>query len=167
LKREESISKEMFTALKEASLTFFMGVPCKYLADLISHLEQDRDVVYVPVTREEEGIGIAAGGFLAGKLGVLLMQNSGLGNSINTLASLMLFFRIPVVLLVSQRGLSGETIDAQIPMGRATEQLLKNLDIPFFTYSRREDLVHLKDHVFYARSKEKPVALLVHPEFWG
>ncbi|MBW2172169.1 MAG: hypothetical protein JRF69_09370 [Deltaproteobacteria bacterium] len=89
MKREESVSKGMLTALKEAGLTFFMGVPCKFFAGVISHLEQDKNVVYIPITREEEGIGIAAGAFLGGQMGVLLMQNSGLGNSINTLASLM------------------------------------------------------------------------------
>ncbi|MBW2260018.1 MAG: hypothetical protein JRF18_06145 [Deltaproteobacteria bacterium] len=94
------------------------------------------------------------------------MQNSGLGNSINTLASLMGYFRIPMVLLVSQRGLGGETIGAQVPMGSVTEQLLKVLDVPCFIYRRREDLVHLKDHVLHAKSQEKPVALLVHREFW-
>ncbi|MBW1743686.1 MAG: sulfopyruvate decarboxylase subunit alpha, partial [Deltaproteobacteria bacterium] len=79
----------MYQTLKQCGLRFFMSLPCQHLAGLISCLESDDQIIHVPVTREEEGIGIAAGAFLGGQMGVLLMQNSGLGNSINTLASLM------------------------------------------------------------------------------
>jgi sulfopyruvate decarboxylase subunit alpha len=144
-----------------------MSVPCKNLAGLISQLEMDEEVTYVPVTREEEGVGIAAGAFLGGDLAVLLLQNSGLGNAINALASLMGYYRIPVILLISHRGMPGERIGAQVPMGRATESLLKVLDIPFFTYDSAEDLSQLRSHVSYARVAEKPVALLVSPGFWS
>lgn len=144
-----------------------MSVPCKELAQLISRVETDEGIIHVPVTREEEGIGIAAGVFLAGKMAVLLMQNSGLGNAVNALASLMAYYKIPMILVVSQRGLPGEPIGAQVPMGKITERLLTTLDIPFFRYESVEDLAQMKDHISHAQAEEKPVCLLVSPKFWG
>jgi len=161
------ISEQMYRALKGCGLNYFLSVPCKNLAGIISCLEKDNEIVYFPVTREEEAIGIAAGAFLGGQIAVLLMQNSGLGNSINALASLMGYYRMPIILLISQRGGPGENIGAQVPMGRATERLLKTIDIPFFKYNSREDLGQLKDHISYAKVAEKSVALLVSPQFWS
>lgn len=163
----EDVSGLMHEALKKCGLSFFMSVPCKHLAKLISRLERDQEVKHLPVTREEEGIGIAAGAFLTGKMGVLLMQNSGLGNAVNALASLMAYYKIPMILVVSHRGLPGETIGAQVPMGKITERLLRTLDIPFFRYESLEDLAHMKDHISHAQAEEKPVCLLISPKFWG
>ena len=162
----DRLPKQFLENLKACGLRFYMSVPCKNLAGLISELEKDQEIAYLPVTREEEGIGVAAGVFLGGDLAVLLMQNSGLGNAINALASLVGYYRIPMILIVSHRGMPGENIGAQVPMGRATENLLKVLDIPFFAYDSPEDLSQLSSHVSYARVTEKPVTLLVSPRFW-
>ncbi|MGD8449351.1 MAG: sulfopyruvate decarboxylase subunit alpha [Desulfobacterales bacterium] len=161
------MSEQMFQALKNCGLRCFLSVPCKNLAGIISYVEKDNEIIYFPVTREEEGIGIAAGAFLGGQTAVLLMQNSGLGNSINALSSLMGYYRMPMILLISQRGGPGEKIGAQVPMGRATEDLLKSIHIPFFRYQHREDLSLLNDHVSFAKVAETPVALLVSPQFWS
>ena len=167
MKIEKDMSHLMYEALKGCGLQFFMALPCKHLAEIIACLEKDNEIVYVPITREEEGIGIAAGAFLGDKIGVLLMQNSGLGNCINALASLTGFYRIPLILLVSQRGMPGEKISAQVPMGTATEDLLKAVGIPFYRYETREDLLHISDHVSHAQIAETTVALLINPQFWS
>ena len=77
----------LYAGLKEKRLDFFVSVPCKLLAKLISLIETDPGIIYTPVSREEEGIGIMAGAFLAGKRPAILMQNSGLGNCINAICS--------------------------------------------------------------------------------
>ena len=157
----------MYIALKNSGIRFFISLPCKHLASLIKYLENDKDISYIPVTREEEGVGIAAGSYLGGQMAVMLMQNSGLGNSINALSSLMNYYQIPMILLISHRGTAGEKISAQVPMGRSTEGLLTTLDIPFFKYETKQDIINLKDHISYAFVCEKPIALLVSPQFWS
>ena len=57
----------------------------------------------MPLTTEEEGIGYLAGAWLGGLRGVLLMQSSGVGNCINTLA-LAAQARFPLLMLVTMRG---------------------------------------------------------------
>ena len=84
------------------------------------------------LTREEEGVGICAGAYFAGKRPCMVLQNSGLGNSINALASLNKTFNIPLLLLVSHRGTDDEQIVAQVPMGDATPGILDVLGIPYF-----------------------------------
>src|SRR5262249_6708277 len=60
-----------------------------------------RDVRLVLATREEEAFGIAAGLFLGGRRPAVMLQSSGLGNSLNAITSLVIPYRIPVLILVS------------------------------------------------------------------
>ena len=57
----------LYSTLRKGELDFFVSVPCKLLADLIAKVEADSDVIYTPVTREEEGVGMACGAHLAGR----------------------------------------------------------------------------------------------------
>ncbi|MGZ7160913.1 MAG: thiamine pyrophosphate-binding protein, partial [Methanobacterium sp.] len=78
-------SEAVFKALKEAGIDFVVSLPCVNLGKLMEMVDCDSDITHVPVTREEEGFGICAGAYLAGKKTAILMQNSGLGNSVNVL----------------------------------------------------------------------------------
>jgi len=99
-------------------IDFVCSVPCNMLAGVLKRIEQ-APVLHVPVTREEEGVGIAAGASLGGKRPALLMQNSGLGNSLNALLSLTKLYSLPLPLIISQRGGKGEKVIAQMPTGKA------------------------------------------------
>ena len=92
-----SISAQLVAALKLTGVDFFVSVPCKLLAGQIRLLEQDAEVCYLPVTREEEGFGLCAGASLGGHMPCILMQDSGLGNSVNALkfAPQLLYLNIP------------------------------------------------------------------------
>jgi len=124
------------------------------------HAAGSRDVVYVPdnplshvlrdfarrhadvrlllATREEEAFGIAAGLYLGGKLPTVMLQSSGLGNSLNALTSLLVPYQIPVLIVVSMRGDLGEWNSAQVPMGRAVRSILESIDIPHVTAESAE-----------------------------
>src|SRR5258707_8776772 len=92
-----------------------------------------RDVRLMLATREEEAFGIAAGLYLGGKLPAVMLQSSGLGNSLNALTSLLLPYQIPVLMVISMRGDLGEWNAAQVPMGRAVRSILESIDIPHVT----------------------------------
>ena len=79
--------------LQAAGFDFFVGVPCSLVGPVISELEQRG--LYLPETREDAALGVAAGAYLGGRLPVVVMQNSGLGVSLNALGSLHLLYRIP------------------------------------------------------------------------
>jgi sulfopyruvate decarboxylase alpha subunit len=119
------------------------------------HAAGSRDVVYVPdnplshvlgefgarygevrlvlATREEEAFGIAAGLYLGGRRPTVMLQSSGLGNSLNAIGSLVVPYQIPMLILISMRGDAGEWNAAQVPIGRAVRPMLDAFGIPHVT----------------------------------
>lgn len=114
--------------LSRAGVTLVGYVPDAGLARLIELCEADLAMRALPLTTEEEGIGLAAGGWLGGARTVLLMQSSGVGNLPNGLA-MARACRVPLVILVTMRGGEGETNPWQVPMGRATPLLLEAMEV--------------------------------------
>jgi sulfopyruvate decarboxylase subunit alpha len=84
-------------------------------------------------TREEEAFGIAAGLYLGGARPAVMLQSSGLGNSLNALTSLLLPYKIPALVIVSMRGDAGEWNEAQVPMGRAVRAICDAIGVSHWT----------------------------------
>src|SRR5260221_7555508 len=99
-------------------------VPDNPLSHVLRVFESEyRDVRLVLATREEEAFGIAAGLYLGGRRPTVMLQSSGLGNSLNAITSLVLPYQIPMLMVVSMRGDAGEWNAAQVPMGRAVRAI--------------------------------------------
>jgi len=124
------IDNLILDTLQSARVDCVLSLPCNMLSGLMRAMS-GRQLLHVPVCREEEGVGIAAGLALAGNRPLLLMQNSGLGNLINALMSLTRLYRLPLFMLMSHRGGPEEQIIAQVPMGQAAPLLLQALEIDF------------------------------------
>ena len=122
-------SPRILDLLARSGWTFAASVPDKGLDGLLKSLDDDRRFIHVHCTREEEAVGLSVGAFIGGRRGVVLTQNSGLGNSVNALTSLAAFYEIPLLLLVAMRGGPGERIGAQIPMAMATPGVLAAVGI--------------------------------------
>ena len=105
--------------------------PLSHVLRVFEH--QFRDVRLTLATREEEAFGIAAGLYLGGRLPTVMLQSSGLGNSLNALTSLLVPYQIPVLMVVSMRGDSGEWNAAQVPMGRAVRGIFESIGVPHAT----------------------------------
>jgi len=122
--------KEFCTLLKNNGFNFYTGVPCSILVNIINHLSKNKQFTYVPATREDEALGMAAGAYMGGKRPVVLMQNSGLGVSINALASLVLLYEFPILLIISWRGYKGKDAPEHLLMGKYTLNFLRTMNIP-------------------------------------
>jgi len=164
--RKMNISESLYQKLRENGLDFFTSVPCKFLDELISLVSKDDAIVYTPVSREEEGVGISAGAFMGGRRPALLMQNTGLGNSINAICSLLNYYQIPVVFVISHRGTENEIIDAQKPMGEATKSLLEITSIPYLEVRERADMERIDELISSGLEKNQSVALLLPQVLW-
>tara|TARA_Y100001936_G_C16000361_1_gene627555 strand:+ start:350 stop:847 length:498 start_codon:yes stop_codon:yes gene_type:complete len=154
------ISKKIIRNLKKGGVDFYLSVPCKLLANMIKILEKDKDVYYSSVPREEEGMGICAGAYLGNKLPCLMMQNTGIGNSINAIVSLLQLYSVPVVFLISYRGTPGETVGAQGSMAKVTERILDTINIPILNCSSEKDLEKISIYIDHAKIMESPIAIL-------
>jgi sulfopyruvate decarboxylase subunit alpha len=105
------------------------------------------DVRTILATREEEAFGIAAGLYLGGARPTVMLQSSGLGNSLNALTSLLVPYRIPVLIVISMRGDAGEWNAAQVPMGRAVRPIFDAIGIPHATVETPETAAHTIERV--------------------
>ena len=119
--------------LKQQNYQFFSGVPCSNFADLFEQVSRDRDMASVPAANEGSALAFAVGATLAGWRSVVALQNSGLGNIINPLTSLVQVNGVPTLLLVSVRGHVEEPGDEPQHriMGASTHALLDQLAIPW------------------------------------
>lgn len=142
--------------------TFAASVPDKGIAPLLEAFDADNRFIHVPCTREEEAVGLCAGAAFAGGHGVLLTQNSGIGNAVNALTSLIEFYDLPLLILVSQRGGEGERIAAQRPMGRATRPILAACGV---SAAEVTDADGLEDAI--SRASRDRVAAIADPAAWA
>jgi sulfopyruvate decarboxylase alpha subunit len=120
--------REVYEELKSAGVRAVGYVPDAGHKRLIELCQADRTMRAVPLTTEEEGIGLAAGAWLGGEKSVLLMQSSGVGNIINVLGMVKIC-RLPLVILVTMRGEQGEFNSWQVPMGENTARVLETMGV--------------------------------------
>ena len=124
-------ASEFVEVLERHGFNFFAGVPDSILKGVVSSLMERGEHYYLPAVREDDALGMACGAYLAGKRPVVLMQNSGLGTSLNALTSLHLIYKIPCLLIISWRGYGGNDAPEHIVMGAACTKILETVGIPY------------------------------------
>ena len=159
-----NVDDEILFSLKRCGYDFGVRFPCSRLKGLYDLLEADKDITVVTVTREEEGFGVCAGAYLAGKRPFMLIQSSGLGNSFNAIASLLKTYRIPTLIMASYRGYYNEKIPAQIPLGNALPDMLDAMQIPFLIVE--DNLKPVEPFTEKMYKKGEPHIVLLSPELY-
>ncbi|HEB02186.1 MAG TPA: sulfopyruvate decarboxylase subunit beta [Nitrospirae bacterium] len=141
------------------------SLPCDRIKDIIADASS-RSFRHLPLTREEEGVGICAGAALAGKNPAMLIQNSGLGNMVNALLSLTGFYELPLAIFMSHRGIYKEGIPAQVPMGKAAAGLLDAMGIEYSQVNNTSDLEKVEGKLRQVYSGCRAHAFLLSPALW-
>lgn len=139
-----SITIEFFLEeiTKKLDVGFFTGVPDSQLKALCDTLYAEYGVGdrHIVAANEGAAVGLGAGHFLAtGAPALIYMQNSGMGNALNPMVSLMdeKVYKIPALYVIGFRGEPGEKDEPQhIFQGEITKPLLKLLKIPYFILSK-------------------------------
>jgi sulfopyruvate decarboxylase subunit beta len=156
--------EELIGILKNNGVDFISSLPCEKIKTLLEMIEDS--FFHVPLTREEEGVGISAGAALSGKKPAMFVQSSGIGNMINALLSLTGFYELPLAIFVSQRGIYKEKIAAQFPMGQRLPMLLKGAGISYSIISKRDDYRVIGKKLRNVYTKSMIHAFLLSPEIW-
>lgn len=157
--------EELIGILKKTDVDFTSSLPCekiKYLLEIVG-----REFFHVPLTREEEGVGISAGAALSGKRAAMFVQSSGIGNMINALLSLTWFYKLPLAIFVSQRGVYKEKIEAQVPMGKRLPLILRGAGIAYSTINNRDDFRIIGKRLMDIYQKNRIHAFLLSPAIWS
>lgn len=159
-------SQIFYNRLKEEGFNFYTGVPCSLLAGIFSILENQDEFPYLASVREDAAVGLCSGAYMGGKLPVLLMQNSGLGYSLNAFTSLNLIYKIPILVVMSWRGCGGKDAPEHIIMGDINEKLLESSGMQYSVL----DQGNLDEVFFKARKtivkEELPFTILVKKGFF-
>ncbi|WP_299681297.1 sulfopyruvate decarboxylase subunit alpha [uncultured Roseobacter sp.] len=162
-----SISSKIVDDVVAAGIEFVTTVPCKQLAGVIDEVEARPEIYHIPSNKEDEGMGLCAGAFMGGKKPMIIMQNTAIGVTINTLATLTQFYRMPLPMLISYRGELREPVACQVEMAVHTKALLNQLLIPTFHFHAEADAEELPEILKYTFMCNKPVAILTDASFWG
>jgi sulfopyruvate decarboxylase subunit alpha len=155
-------SQIIFEALKSNGVRLMSALPETWLVHLIRLADDDPDVTLVRLAKEEEGVGISIGAHLAGVKSAMLMQNHGFLAAINGIVSGAQLYRIPLLMLISDRGSFGERDPWQTEGGAVTESVLTALRIPIMRLSDPARVAYQVGQAqTLAYSSNKPVALLL------
>ncbi|MBT4364757.1 MAG: phosphonopyruvate decarboxylase, partial [Desulfobacteraceae bacterium] len=157
-----------FNLLLEKGTGFFTGVPdssLKHLCSVITaYVTEDNHFI---CANEGSAVGMAAGHYLtSGCIPVVYMQNSGIGNAINPLLSIMDqdVFSIPVLLVIGWRGEPGKKDEPQHKkQGKVLLGMLESMEIPFEIIDGSEENVkHSVNTAYeYMEKENSPFALVV------
>ena len=156
-------AKTFWDALKSRGFTFFAGVPDSTFQAAYHWMVEDPEIRYVPAVREDVALGVASAAYFSGRLGGVIMQNSGVGNIVNPLTSFSLMYKVPVLLVIGWRGYGGPPNDAPEHwiMGTKTPEILELLEIPYEILTPENLDSALDRLVSEMNERSVPAALLV------
>ena len=161
-----SIGKKIVTAFINNKIRFVTTVPCKQLAEVIDEIDTAKSIYHIPSNKEDEGMGLCAGAYMGGKRSAIIMQNTAIGLTINTLVTLIQYYNFPLPMLISYRGEVGEPVACQVEMAVHTKALLRQLNIPTYHFHNPDDVHELDGILKYSFMCKKPVAILTDASFW-
>jgi phosphonopyruvate decarboxylase len=155
---------EFILPLRQQGYEWYAGVPCSFLTPLINYVISTKALHYVSAANEGDAIAIAAGASIGGKKSVALMQNSGLGNAISPLTSLIHTFKIPVLLICTHRGEPGLQDEPQHElMGSITKELFDCMGIGHENFPQATEKINATlANIFQSiEVKRKPYSLIM------
>ncbi|MGR3342095.1 MAG: sulfopyruvate decarboxylase subunit alpha [Paracoccaceae bacterium] len=163
----KQIDHQIVADLVANQIDFVTSVPCKQLAGVLELLDQNNKILHVPSNKEDEGMGLCAGAYMGGMRPCIVMQNTALGVVVNTLATLIQFYQIPLPMLISYRGEVGEPVACQVEMALHTKAILDQLHIPTYHFHHPEQIGEFSAILRHTQMSKKPVAILTDASFWS
>ena len=150
--------------LKANEVRLVTYIPDNVLSPLISAVHADSYFTVICPAREEEACGIVAGAYMAGVRGIVLMQTSGFATLPNVLASLIVPYQIPLLMMISERGTLGDHQLGQAIVCRTIRPVLETLGIEHFAIERSDDVEFVTDSMIrQAYSTQAPAAIILSP----
>src|SRR5882672_7175653 len=131
-----SSSRLIYECLKDIGVRVVSALPETWLVHLIRMADEDPAMTLVRLAKEEEGVGVSAGAHFAGVKSAMLLQNHGFLQAINGIVGVSLLYKIPLLMLITDRGRFGEKDPWQTEGGKHTRPVLDALHIA------REDLTY-------------------------
>ena len=164
----------IYRTFLENGVDFFTGVPDSLLQNICAYITDNAPRgKHIITANEGAAVGLAAGHYMSsGKLPLVYMQNSGLGNTVNPLLSLAdeKVYSLPILLMIGWRGEPGVKDEPQHKkQGEVTLALLVSMQIPYVILDTDEAVarVQIKEVAEAARTGSKPQAIIIRKDTFG
>lgn len=161
-------SKEYYEFLVKSKIRFASGVPCSAVSGLIKQMETSDKMKYIPAPREDIAVSLAFGwGLSTGGLPLVIMQNSGIGTSLDAIMTEPLLYEIPILFLITWRGFFKKGIDdiGDEPQhwlwGDTTKSILESVGVNCFELNSTNQLSITAAAIEHSKQTKHPSALLI------
>jgi sulfopyruvate decarboxylase alpha subunit len=155
----EDAAKRIADALAAADIRMVASLPDDWIADLIKAVDADRRFLHVPVNREESAVGLCSGAFFGGVRSAALMGASGLMTCIYAITKINYTYEIPMLFVVTLRGMMGDSAKYQVSNGLYLLPLLQSIDLPFVEIDSRERLGRIGEAFRHTRVLNRPIVV--------
>jgi sulfopyruvate decarboxylase subunit alpha len=165
---EQQLAQSLVSGLKAAGIDFITYLPETRLSEMIPLLQGDSAIQMVPVGSEAEGVSIAAGAALGGKVVASYMEGTGVYVSCYNILTVGVRYGVPMLLLVSYVGSFEDRRNSFLYVQRGTRLIpqLEALDVQYQVIRSGDGLERkIKDAVRMMNALKQPVALLFTEEF--
>jgi sulfopyruvate decarboxylase TPP-binding subunit len=156
--------RSLIAAMKACGFSIIVTLPDITTSDgVLRVLAQDEEMRLVRVCKEDEGIGIIAGMSYCNQRGMILMQSTGLFDSLNAIRALGGEYQLPICMMVGL--LSKEPrvppTKSELYSVRIVEPILDTMGIRHELVETEADVAKIKPAIDWAYANSKPVAILI------
>ncbi|MGH7875633.1 MAG: thiamine pyrophosphate-binding protein [Candidatus Binatia bacterium] len=165
---EQNLAEGLVDGLRAAGINFITYLPETRLSEIIPILQSDSSFHMVPVSSEAEGVSIAAGAALGGKIVASYMEGTGVYVSCYNILTVGVRYGVPMLLLVSYVGSLEDRRNSFLYVQRGTRLIpqLEALGVQYQVIRNGDGLEHkIKDAVRMMNALKQPVALLFTEDF--
>jgi sulfopyruvate decarboxylase subunit alpha len=152
--------------MKQNGVTDIVWLPDSETNWLYLLMQADPDLRLVGVTREGHACSIAAGLFAGGRKPMILIQNTGMMESGDSIRGWLIGLHVPVVLMVGYRGYTRHGVNAD-SAATYTERFLMAFNIAFYLVESDADADRISVAFAEAERMQRPVVVLVGDEYHG
>ena len=158
------LGADILAAIKASGIEFVISLPDIVTSEgLLWPLSRDPDIRHIRVCKEDEGVAICAGLSFCDRRGLLMMQSTGMYDSVNAIRAIAVQYELPICMLVGLQGAEADEDprDSAHHIVRLAQPVLDTLGVEHHLLQHRDDVAKIKPAIDRAYAEFHPVALLV------
>jgi len=152
--------------MKKNGVTHVVWLPDSETNWLFLLMKADPSLTLVGVNREGLAFSAASGIYAGGKTPLILIQNTGLMESGDSMRGWTMQMEVPVVLMVGYRGYTRHGVNTDTA-ATYTERFLNAFNIQYYLVEQDSDAERISIAFAEAKKTKRPVAVLVADEYHG
>ena len=151
------LDAKFYKILIDKNINFLISGPSIAFSSLINLVEERQQLSHIPITREDEAVGIASGILIGRKKSIILINEMGLGNLINAIKFFSNPYKIPLIIVI----FPSPSIDRKDTSTRFTSfNLIDHFNVKKWIIKSMKEIDNLSEAIDYSNTKEESVAII-------